>query len=63
MDRQTERQKGGLSDGQADMTKLMAAFRNYSNSPKNSTFRPHGVFVCFGWISEQTAVISLYDII
>jgi hypothetical protein len=25
----------------------------------NSTFRPHSVFMCFVWISEQTAIISL----
>jgi len=28
----------------------------------NSPFCPHSVFVCFVWISEQTAVISLYSI-
>ena len=28
----------------------------------NSTFCPHGVFMCFVWISEQTAIISLYSI-
>jgi hypothetical protein len=28
----------------------------------NSTFCPHSVFVCFMWISEQTAIISLYSI-
>jgi hypothetical protein len=28
----------------------------------NYTFRPHSVFVCFVWISEQTAIISLYHI-
>jgi len=28
----------------------------------NSTFCPHSVFMCFVWISEQTAVISLYNI-
>jgi hypothetical protein len=26
------------------------------------TFRPHAVFMCFVWISEQTAIISLYSI-
>ena len=26
----------------------------------NSTFCPHTVFICFVWISEQTAIISLY---
>jgi hypothetical protein len=28
----------------------------------NSMFCPHSVFVCFVWISEQTAFISLYSI-
>jgi len=28
----------------------------------NSTFCPHGVFMCFVWISEQTAIISIYSI-
>jgi hypothetical protein len=28
----------------------------------NSTFCPHSVFMCFEWISEQTAIISLYSI-
>jgi hypothetical protein len=28
----------------------------------NSTFCPHGVFMCFVWILEQTAIISLYNI-
>jgi hypothetical protein len=28
----------------------------------NSTFCPHIVFMCFVWISEQTAIISLYNI-
>ena len=27
----------------------------------NSTFCPHSVFVCFVWIWEQTAIISLYS--
>ena len=29
---------------------------------KNSTFCPHSVFMCFLWIWEQTAIISLYNI-
>ena len=29
---------------------------------KNSTFCPHTVFISFVWISEQTAIISLYNI-
>ena len=28
----------------------------------NSMFCPHSVFVCFVWIWEQTAIISLYSI-
>jgi hypothetical protein len=28
----------------------------------NSVFCPHSVFMCFVWISEQTAIISLYSI-
>jgi len=28
----------------------------------NSTFCPHTVLMCFVWISEQTAIISLYRI-
>jgi hypothetical protein len=28
----------------------------------NSTFFPHSVFMCFVWIWEQTAIISLYSI-
>jgi hypothetical protein len=30
---------------------------------RNTTFYPHGVFMCFMWISEQTAIISLYSIV
>jgi hypothetical protein len=32
------------------------------NIHSNSTFSPHTVFMCFVWISEQTAIISLYKI-
>jgi len=28
----------------------------------NSTLCPHSVFMCFVWISEQTTIISLYNI-
>ena len=28
----------------------------------NSTFCPHSIFMCFVWIWEQTAIISLYSI-
>jgi len=33
-----------------------------SFSFSSSTFCPHSVFMCFVWISEQTAIISLYSI-
>jgi len=33
-----------------------------SFSIQNSTFCPHTVFMCFVWISEQRAIISLYSI-
>ena len=33
-----------------------------SLTSNNSTFCPHSVFMCFVWISEQTAIISLYNI-
>ena len=33
-----------------------------SLTSSNSTFCPHSVFMCFVWISEQTAIISLYSI-
>jgi hypothetical protein len=29
---------------------------------KNHTFCSHNVFICFVWISEQTAIISVYSI-
>jgi hypothetical protein len=29
---------------------------------RNCTFCPHCVYVCFVWITEQTAIISLYSI-
>jgi hypothetical protein len=29
---------------------------------RNSTFCPRSVFICLTWISEQTAIISLYSI-
>jgi hypothetical protein len=33
-----------------------------SSTFNNSTFCPHSVFMCFVWISEQTAIIPLYNI-
>ena len=36
--------------------------RTASLTFSNSTFCPHSVFMCFVWIWEQTAIISLYSI-
>jgi hypothetical protein len=36
--------------------------RTASLTFNNSTFCPHSAFMCFVWISEQTAIISLYSI-
>jgi hypothetical protein len=45
-------------DERTDMN-LSVILRDFANAPKNSTFRPHSIFVC---IWEQTAIISLYSI-
>jgi len=41
---------------------LMLTARTGNLTFSNSTFCPHSVFVCFVWIWEQTAIISLYNI-
>ena len=40
----------------------MVAICTTSLTFNNPTFCPHSVFMCFVWISEQTAIISLYNI-
>ena len=40
----------------------MVAICTASLTFNNATFCPHSVFMCFVWISEQTAIISLYSI-
>ena len=40
------------------MVNLYTASLTFSNS----TFCPHSVFMCFVWIWQQTAIISLYSI-
>jgi hypothetical protein len=46
-------------DGQTDMSKLIAILRTCLKIPPSA----HTVyFMCFVWISEQTAIISLYSI-
>jgi hypothetical protein len=37
--------EGGRADGRTDMTKMMVAFRNFANAPKNSTFFPRSTFL------------------
>jgi hypothetical protein len=50
------------TEGQIDITKLKVALRDSEKAPKNPTFCPRSVFMCFVWISEQTEIISLYNI-
>jgi hypothetical protein len=40
----------------------VVTIRTTSLTFTNSTFCPHSVFMCFVWIWEQTAIISLYSI-
>ena len=40
----------------------VVTIRTTSLTFSNSTFCPHSVFMCFVWIAEQTAIISLYNI-
>jgi len=51
--RQTERH--------ADLTNLIVAYRNFANAPK-ILHCAHTVFVCFVFISEQTATFVLCNI-
>ena len=52
----------GRTDRRTDVTKLKVASGNFAILPKISTFCPHTVFMCFVWIWEQRAIISLYSI-
>jgi hypothetical protein len=45
---------GGRTDWQTDMTKLIVAFRNFANAPKNTTFRDRGPI-----LSQKCSFISL----
>ena len=40
----------------------VVTIRTASLTFNNSTFCPHSAFMCFVWISEETAIISLYNI-
>ena len=44
------------------MYRTVVTIRTTSLTFNNFTFCPHTVFMCFVWISEQTAIISLYNI-
>jgi hypothetical protein len=44
------------------MYRTVVTTRTASLTFNSSTFCPHSVFMCFVWISEQTAIISLYSI-
>jgi len=44
------------------MYRTMVTICTTSLTFNNSTFCPHTVFMCFVWISEQTAIISLHNI-
>ena len=50
----------GWTDGQTDMTKLTVAFLSFWNASK-ITHYVHTVFVCFVFISGQTATDVLYN--
>jgi hypothetical protein len=50
------------ADGRTDRAKRIVTFRSFTNAFKNSIFLARNVLVCFVWISEQTAIISLYSI-
>ena len=41
---------------------VYCAVRTEHLTVNNSTFCPHTIFMCFMWIWEQTAIISLYSI-
>ena len=45
-----------------NMYRTVVTICTTSLTSSNSTFCPHTVFMCFVWISEQTAIISLYSI-
>jgi hypothetical protein len=48
--------------GQTDRCELIVVDRNFANARKNSRCCLRITFMCFVWISEQTAIISLYSI-
>ena len=57
---QWERSCSVRTDRHTYLTELIVALRSFANAPKNSTFYPHSVFVCFVLMLECTAFVSLY---
>ena len=55
-------QPAGLFIAYSTFQSLTLTICTTSLTFSNSTFCPHSVFMCFVWISEQTAIISLYSI-
>jgi hypothetical protein len=52
-------QTEGQEEEQTNTTKLKVAFRNFSNTPKNSPSLLHIQFISFVPFSQSTAIISL----
>jgi hypothetical protein len=50
----------GQMEGRIDTTNLIVAFRDFSNAPKNSTFCPQSVLMCFTGILVPTETISVF---
>ena len=61
VERRTERERERGRERETVLTKITRAFRDNVNAPKNSTFLPQSAFMCFVWVSEQTAIINLYS--
>ena len=40
-----------------DMTKIIVAFRNFTNASKNSAFCPHNFFMCLVWLLQQMPIV------
>jgi hypothetical protein len=53
---------GSLKPSGCYMYRTVVTICTASLTVNNSTVCPHSVFMCFVWISEQTAIISLYNI-
>jgi len=51
----------GIAKVNLPIMRLVVTICTASLTFNNSMFSPHSVFVCFVWICEQTAIISLYS--